>query len=62
MSALAALSDEQLLEAIVHSPESKALVSEGVKTRDELLLRLAKPVTATAPESRAESSTDELLR
>jgi len=42
---LAALDDEQLLEAIVHSAEAAALVRQGVKTTDELVRSIAAPVT-----------------
>lgn len=50
---LAAMSDEELLEAIVHSPEAAALARQGVKTRDESVRRIAAPPNV---------STDELLR
>jgi hypothetical protein len=43
---LTKLSDEQLLEVIVQSPQAAELVRQGVKTSDELLLRLAAPETA----------------
>lgn len=57
---LAALTDEELLEVIVHSPQADALVRNGAKTRDELVGRLAAP--ATAHELAADVSEDELLR
>jgi len=37
---LAAMSDEELLECIVHSPEAVELVNEGVKTKDKLLRQM----------------------
>lgn len=38
---LTAMSEEELLEHIVHSAEAAELVAQGVTSRDELLLRLA---------------------
>ena len=37
---LTAMSDEELLEHIVRSPEAVELVNEGVKTKDDLLRRM----------------------
>lgn len=59
---LAAMTDEQLMEAIVQSPEAKALVREGVRTKDELVRRIAAPVTVTVLARTAEPSGDELFR
>jgi hypothetical protein len=38
---LASMTDEELMEVIVRSPEAAELVRQGVKTQDELLMRLA---------------------
>ena len=38
---LTAMSDEELMECIIRSPEAAELVKQGVKTQDELLHRLA---------------------
>jgi hypothetical protein len=38
---LAAMSEEELLECIVRSPEAAELVAQGVTSKDELLQRLA---------------------
>lgn len=59
---LAAMSEEELLECIVHSPEAAELVKQGVQTKDELLRRLAEPVAVTVPTLNVDSSMDELLR
>ncbi len=57
---LARMTDEELLEVIVQSPEAAALVRHGVKTRDELVRRIAAGGTGQAPI--ADLSADELLR
>lgn len=70
---LAAMSDEELLECIVRSPEAAELVAQGTTSKNELLLRLASGVSPKTPRGprkervppRAESSDrddDELLR
>ena len=59
---LARMTDEELMEVIVQSPEAAELVRQGVKTKDELLRRIAAPVTAIVPAPTAELSADELLR
>jgi hypothetical protein len=38
---LASMSDEELMEFIVQSPEAAELVKQGVKTKEELLLGIA---------------------
>ena len=38
---LTTMSDEELLERIVRSPEAAELIDQGVKTKDELLRRIA---------------------
>lgn len=38
---LASMSEEELLECIVHSPEAARLMAQGVTSKDELLLSLA---------------------
>jgi hypothetical protein len=58
---LATLTDEQLLEAIVQSPQAGELVRQGVKSKDELVRRLVAPVTPTVAEPIAELLVDELL-
>jgi hypothetical protein len=45
---LTAMSDEELLEHIAHSPEAIELISEGVKTKEELLRHLAYGTSAKA--------------
>ncbi len=57
---LAQMTDEQLMEAIVQSPEAAELVRQGVKSKDELVRRLAAPIPASMLP--AEPSDDELLR
>ena len=47
---LAEMTDEQLMREIINSPEAAKLAHEGVKTMDELLLRIV------------EQPNDELLR
>jgi hypothetical protein len=46
---LAAMSEEELLECIVRSPEAAELVAQGVSSKDELLLHLANGAPAKAP-------------
>jgi hypothetical protein len=57
---LAAMSDEELMEAIVQSAEAAELVRQGVKTKDELVRRLAAPAPVVLPKPNPED--DELLR
>jgi len=57
---LAALTDEQLLEVIVQSPEAAALVKQGVQTKQELLLRMAKQSAPALP--KPDPDDEELLR
>jgi hypothetical protein len=45
---LTAMSDEELMEYIVRSPEAAELVEQGVKTQDELLRRMAYGPSAKA--------------
>jgi hypothetical protein len=58
---LAALTDEQLMEAIVQSPEARALAQQGVKTKEELVKRLAAPPSALVAAGTAGRSVDALL-
>ena len=69
---LATMTDEELMEAIVSSQEAAALVNQGVKTEEELLLgliggarpkALAGPASSQAPTTGLEApEDDELLR
>jgi hypothetical protein len=60
---LAAMTDEDLMEVIVQSPEAKALVRQGVRTKDELIDRIAGvPVGEYVSGPDAELSSDELQR
>jgi hypothetical protein len=60
---LASMTDEELMEVIVNSPEAAELVKQGVKTKDELIRRIAGvPVHEYVSGAAAESSLDELLR
>lgn len=45
---LTAMSDEELMECIIRSPEAAELVNQGVKTQDELLHRMAYGAPAKA--------------
>ena len=45
---LTAMSEEELLECIVRSPEAAELVSQGVKSKDELIRKLAVGAGGTA--------------
>jgi len=57
---LAQLTDQELMEVIVQSPEAATLVKQGVKTKDELVRRLAAPAPVVLPKLNPED--DELLR
>jgi len=57
---LAQMTDEELMEVIVQSPEAATLVKQGVKTKAELVRRLAAPAPVVLPKPNPED--DELLR
>lgn len=59
---LAAMSEEELLEYIVRSPDDADLVKQGIKTKDELLRRLATPSAVGVQTLHFDPSMDELLR
>lgn len=69
---LATMTDEELMEAIVQSPETVELVNQGVRTQEELLtglIRSSRPITEsgptgalTPPESHGSMADEELLR
>lgn len=54
------MTDEEIMREIINSPEAAKLAREGVKTRDELLIRMATPKALPAPVVKLPN--DELLR
>jgi len=56
------MTDEELMQVIINSPEAVKLAHEGIKTMDELVRRIAMPATVTLPARTAEPLEDELLR
>jgi hypothetical protein len=56
------LSDEELLERIVHSQKAAELARQGVNSKDELLLRMAELVTVPALTVEPAADDEELLR
>ena len=62
MRLAAQMTDEELTDVIVQSRQAAALARQGVKTKDELVRRLAAPVTAIVPAPTVELSAEEMLR